>query len=126
MQPATVLRLPWPSSLNSIWRAVGARVLLSAGGRAYRVRAIEAVREQGAGDLGLAGRLRVTLELYPPDRRARDLDNHVKAVQDALTHAGTWTDDSQVDELIVLRRAIKSGGVAVITIDFIDEEEESK
>lgn len=123
-QPVTTLRLPWPPSLNSIWRAVGGRILLSARGRQYRIEAVECARDQGAQDLKLEGRLRVVLVLSPPDKRDRDLDNHVKAIQDALTHAGTWGDDAQVDELMVVRSAVTKGGAAVITISRIDQEEE--
>lgn len=34
--------------------------------------------------------------LYPPDRRARDLDNIRKPLYDALEHAEVYIDDSQI------------------------------
>jgi len=34
-----------------------------------------------------------------PDRRRRDLDNLLKSLLDAITHAGIWDDDSQVKHL---------------------------
>jgi crossover junction endodeoxyribonuclease RusA len=39
-----------------------------------------------------------------------DIDNRVKAALDALTHAGVYDDDSQIDELFVARGDIVKGG----------------
>ncbi|NBW22487.1 MAG: RusA family crossover junction endodeoxyribonuclease, partial [Caulobacteraceae bacterium] len=44
--------------------------------------------------LKAAGSVRVVIEAFPPDRRKRDLDNILKSLLDALTHAGVWEDDS--------------------------------
>jgi crossover junction endodeoxyribonuclease RusA len=43
----------------------------------------------------------VEIILYPPDARRRDIDNYNKALFDALTHAGIWEDDSQVQRMLV-------------------------
>jgi Holliday junction resolvase RusA-like endonuclease len=45
--------------------------------------------------------LQVDVHYIPPDRRVRDIDNYLKCVFDALTHAGVWKDDSQVKRLYV-------------------------
>lgn len=39
----------------------------------------------------------------PPDRRQRDLDNLHKGVLDALAFACVFDDDSQVDDLRIVR-----------------------
>lgn len=51
--------------------------------------------------MGMAGsrwrpitKLRVKLALCPPDEKARDIDNVLKELCDALTKAGFWVDDS--------------------------------
>lgn len=41
-----------------------------------------------------AGLIHTDWLLAPPDRRARDADNVMKVVKDALTRAGFWVDDS--------------------------------
>lgn len=51
-----------------------------------------------------------------PDRRVRDLDNLPKAVLDAITAAGVWDDDGQIDFLSVKRCGIKKGGKIVVEI----------
>ena len=71
----------------------------------------------------LAGNLAVAMELYPPDRRRRDVDNYSKAVLDALTHARLWRDDSQVKRQTVTVREPKAGGQVVLTISELEEDE---
>ncbi|NBW20709.1 MAG: RusA family crossover junction endodeoxyribonuclease [Caulobacteraceae bacterium] len=56
--------------------------------------------------LKAAGSVRVVIEAFPPDRRKRDLDNILKSLLDALTHAGVWEDDSQIEDLRIYRSTI--------------------
>lgn len=44
--------------------------------------------------LNLTGPMDLYLDAIPPDNRARDADNLLKEVGDALTRAGFWQDDS--------------------------------
>lgn len=111
-----ILTLPYPPSLNTIWRRVGSKTLLSAAGRAYRLAVAQVVAQhKGAFGPPLPGRLRVTIHVHAPDKRRRDLDNLPKAINDALTHAGLWVDDSQIDRLLIERGNIypPEGGVVV-------------
>jgi crossover junction endodeoxyribonuclease RusA len=61
-------------------------------------------------------RLAYTLVLCPPDKRKRDLSNHVKAIEDCLTKCGFWEDDSLVDDFRVTRGEIIKGGRALMTV----------
>lgn len=112
--------LPWPPSTNRIWRNVAVkgkpRTLLSEEGRRYRTNAAQMCMLGGVNNRQLAGRLAVSLVACPPDRRARDLDNILKATLDALTHAGVWNDDSQIDLLTVQRGQVVKGGGVQVTI----------
>lgn len=112
-----VLTLPYPPSVNSIWRRVGAKTILSADGRVYRAALLaEAARQVGAPKL--SGRLSVHIHAHPPDNRRRDLDNLPKAILDGMTHAGVWLDDSQIDDLRVTRCNVFPGGaIRVIVVD---------
>jgi len=119
------LGLPWPPSVNTYWRAFaqntrkGLRVrkIISEKGRKYReqTEAVGALHVRIAADKRLA----VVLDAFPPDRRKRDLDNVPKAVLDALTHAGIYTDDSQIDDLRIRRRPVVKGGRIEVTISEI-------
>jgi crossover junction endodeoxyribonuclease RusA len=111
------LTLPWPPSTNTYYRNVGARTLLSQQGREYAVAVAHAVIEQGSPSI--EGRLWIHIKLHPPDRRARDIDNFVKATIDAIKKAEAYEDDEQVDLLTVERCEIVAGGRADVMIDEI-------
>jgi crossover junction endodeoxyribonuclease RusA len=100
--------LPFPPSMNHLWRRVGARMLLSRGGRAFRqtVGAILAAR----GVRPLDGPLEIVIDVHPPDRRRRDLDNLQKALLDALAHGGAYHDDAQIARLSIERGDVVEGG----------------
>lgn len=111
------LTLPWPPSVNAYWRHVvmgrSARVLLSREGRDYRQRVADAVLEQRRGP-AFIGRLQCVVYAYPPDRRKRDLDNLGKGLLDALAHAAVYLDDSQIDDLRIIRGAPEPKGRVVV------------
>lgn len=122
------LDLPWPPSVNSYWRSpnsgpLAGRTLISEKGRAYRGAVLTNVAKQcdaevliGRHMLMAQARLSVALYAYPPDKRRRDLDNLPKAVLDALTHAGVWADDEQIDHLSILRCEQRKGGQIRVVI----------
>ena len=115
----TEIELPWPPSVNHVWRRVGSKTILSAQGREYRKSVGEHCLLHKIANTRLSGRLSVKILVNPPDRRHRDIDNLTKVPLDALTHAGVWDDDSQIDELYIRRNAVTAGGSITIQIDEI-------
>jgi crossover junction endodeoxyribonuclease RusA len=111
------LVLPWPLSVNSLYRSVRGRNILSKAGRQYHIDALASILTQGKKKF--SGRVSVEIKLYPPDSRRRDLDNHTKITLDTLTHAGIWDDDEQIDDLRVLRMPVMQPGRAVVRIEEI-------
>jgi len=105
--------LPWPPSLNTYWRNVGGRTLISSEGRAYREAVVWLAKSENWPKHG-DKRLTVTVEAWVPDKRRRDLDNMLKAALDALTHAGVWDDDGQIDDLRIVRMPI--GGMLKVEV----------
>lgn len=121
-----VLTLPWPPSINTYWRHIAkgklaGRVLLSEKGREYRTAAMGVMLDQLGRYPRLSGRLKVTLACNPPDRRRRDLDNMPKALLDALSHAQVILDDSQIDDLHIVRGPPTPGGCVVVSIKVIPD-----
>jgi crossover junction endodeoxyribonuclease RusA len=112
------IALPYPPTVNTYWRHVGSKVLISEGGKKYRERIFWIIRE--AGLQPLEGRLSVNLEVNPPDKRTRDLDNLPKALLDALTHARLWSDDGQIDDIRIRRLEIKSGGLVMFSVQRLE------
>ena len=54
--------------------------------------------------------LRLELFVYPPDKKRRDLDNILKAILDALQHAGIYADDFYIQQLYVERKEVRKFG----------------
>jgi crossover junction endodeoxyribonuclease RusA len=112
-------RLPWPPSVNTYWRRGPNVTYLTKKARSFRREAIECL--SGAEQF-LGERLAVHLELIMPDRRKRDIDNHIKAVLDALQHAGVFCDDDQIDDLRVTRLHVEPPGCVDVTIVELSED----
>ena len=108
------LELPYPPSVNHLWRRVGHRTLLSRRGRAYRRQVHNLL--VGRGIRPLEGRLAVTVDVHPPDRRRRDLDNLQKGLFDAMQHAGIYLDDAQIDDLRIRRCECVPGGLVRVSV----------
>lgn len=113
--------LPWPPSVNHYWASNGRRRYITQRGVDYRreVHSI-AIKKFGKQFEPLKGRLAVRIEVYPPDRRKRDLDNLLKAPLDALSHAGIYVDDSQIDRLIVARYPKFDNSALVVLIEELE------
>ncbi len=86
---------------------------ISAKGREYRDAVADQVMIQKAAKR-YDGRLGMLIEAYPPDKRSRDLDNILKSLLDSLTKAGVWADDSQIDDLRVVRKTV--GGMVKVRV----------
>lgn len=118
-------RLPFPPSVNRIWRAVLGRIVLSADARKW-LKAATAALPAGRVPPPLTGRLRVRLVLHAPrtmGRKAWDVFNREKLVCDLLTKQRVWLDDSQIDEGQVVRGPPDSGpGFVEIYIEEIHHE----
>jgi crossover junction endodeoxyribonuclease RusA len=64
----------------------------------------------------------MSVAVFAPDRRKRDLDNLGKCTCDFLTHAGLYADDSQIDWLEFRRMSVQPGaGRVIVTIEEITE-----
>lgn len=108
------LELPYPPTVNTYWRRVGFKTIVSKRGRDYRdqVRAIleESVYKQTTEQVELR------ILLYMPDKRRRDIDNVLKALLDSLEYGGALENDNQVWKLIIERAGFVKGGMVVLEI----------
>lgn len=105
------LKIPAPPSVNVYWRAVPyiknqdrkktlSRNILSYEAREYRdiIKKMLSRSEIPT----FKGRLKVVMEISK-SKVKYDIDNYCKGTLDALTFAGLWIDDSQIDELLIYR-----------------------
>ena len=108
--------LPWPPSVNTYWRSVNGRTILSRKGREYRANAHARLAEQGLPFV--KGRVSVSAIAHAPDNRRRDLDDLWKSILDSLTHARAIEDDSLIDDLRIVRGPVdRSNPRLVITVE---------
>jgi Holliday junction resolvase RusA-like endonuclease len=100
-----------------------ARARRGAGGRWYTPQATRdyeeavgiAARGSGARE-PLKGAVRLSIDLWLPDRRRRDVDNCAKSICDALNGIA-YQDDSQIVELIVRRHVDRERPRAEVIIE---------
>lgn len=112
------ITIPFPPSVNTYWGFRGSHRYLTSKAKTFKDMVNTVYLRSGFEPLGDA-RLKVTIELYPPDRRIRDIDNVVKSTLDALCQCGIFTDDGQIDVLHVTREKVIKWGAAVVSIEKI-------
>lgn len=117
------VKLPWVPSVNRM-HSIGK-------GRPYRTKNTKEWIEKVQDLLGQPPenpvfpdeRVYFTMEIYPPDKRRRDIDNLVKPCQDRFE--GHWfTNDNQIDLLLVERKQQDEAkeGYVIITCGVINEQ----
>lgn len=107
--------IPYPPTINHYYLHTPNGVILGAKGKRFR-RNVSLLLNRYRGYCGSEKRLILTINVFPPDKRKRDLDNVCKATMDALQHAGIYGDDNQIDMLTVIRRNMVECGCLQIWI----------
>lgn len=121
------LQLPLSPSVNRYWRSiisgsgtrVHVKVLISLEGRRYRIDAGRRFLAQWPQQIPrpLEGRLRVTVAVFPADKRAFDIDNRLKALLDFLQVVGAYRNDNQIDDLRIVRYGpVQSPGELIVQL----------
>lgn len=122
-RPYIHLTLPMCPTVNHYYGQRGSRKFIKKAGMDYRAQVADIVAEMRLPTL--AGRLAVFMAVSFASKRKQDLDNRLKASLDAMTHAGVWIDDSQIDHLQLIRMPPHRGGkIEVIIMEKPDGERE--
>ena len=124
------IELPYPPTVNHYKRA--GRVVTMASGKKYQLRVNTDATKQFYYEAWLRIRslianvavksfdratiLSVELDVYPPDKRRRDIDNLAKVTLDALVKGGLMVDDYQIARLLITRMDIIKQGKVIVRI----------
>jgi crossover junction endodeoxyribonuclease RusA len=92
--------LPWPPSTNAIYRAFRGRAIKAKPYRQWIEEAGWEIKRQRP--MKHTGPVSIEIELVPPDGRAFDLDNRLKAILDALVTSEVIPNDD-ADTVVDLR-----------------------
>jgi crossover junction endodeoxyribonuclease RusA len=106
--------LPYPPSINHYYIRTPRGVILGAKGKKYR-RDVGFILHKHRNSFS-TNALSVTINVFPPDKRKRDLDNILKCLLDSMEHANVYENDNQIDMLTVIRRQRVPGGSVQIWI----------
>lgn len=90
------LSLPFPPTTNNLFVNVPRKGRVKS---ATYKRWLSAASSECWGVKQVAGRYHLTLAVERPDKRARDLSNLIKAVEDLLVHVGAIEDDHLCETL---------------------------
>jgi crossover junction endodeoxyribonuclease RusA len=96
-----------------MWGFAGKRKFLKKEAHEFRSVVQDAAIEANA---KISGRIAIFVALYAPTKRKYDLDNRIKALLDALEHAGVFLNDEQIDFIWVVRREPIQGGMCKIVL----------
>lgn len=99
--PRVELTLPEPPSANRIWRTGRGRTYTSQAAKDFKAAVYAEALRQRITKPVFAGPVKLTMTWYR-QRKAGDLSNRIKVVEDALNGV-VWVDDKQVSELHLFR-----------------------
>lgn len=109
------IELPYPPSVNHYWKHTKqGQHYISAEGKTYQNKVFVACLHI----LPLKPPLAVSVEVYVPDKRRRDLDNLWKVILDSLAHAKIIEDDCWqiVPKQSIEVKGIEKGGRIVVKL----------
>lgn len=101
--------IPYPPSINHYYLRTSSGVMIGAKGKTYR-RDIGFILHRHRETFTPDKRLMLTMHVFPPDKRRRDIDNILKCAIDSLQHARIFEDDNQIDMLIIVRKEVVRDG----------------
>ena len=122
IKPVVNLDLPYPPSVNHYYgRNRNGGVRIKGAGKMFRHHVAIIVKQSLRGHRIIDGPIHISILMYPPDRRKRDIDNILKALFDALQHAGVYKDDSQIIKMNIAKEQVVKGGAINVIISTLKD-----
>lgn len=108
------LTIPYPPSANRLWVRARKGMRMSDQYRIWINEALWTIKAQRPGKID--GPYKLAIHAPRPDKRARDIDNLIKPISDALECAGVVRNDSDC-EMVTARWVTNCGKGVVVMID---------
>lgn len=128
----TKLTLPYPPSVNNYWKTkivkrkvtkkmkrrpgLTSITYLSERARKYRIDVGYLVLNQLGRAPNYKGPVAVIVKQFDGPGNRQDIDNSLKSLFDALEHAKIYANDSQIEELLVIKKRRAAIGRVEITV----------
>lgn len=112
--------LPYPISVNAYYRNIVVngrpRTLISSKGRQYKLDLFRRwLQISPLYWTPIDYEIELVVDLFPPDKRKRDIDNGLKSLLDSMEKAGVYVNDSQIKKLTVtIQKPVKDGRCDVV------------
>jgi len=112
------IEMPYPPTVNNYYIHTRRGVILGSKGRAYHAKiACSCLKMQNSFDK--QDKIHLDIEVYPPDRRKRDISNLLKCIEDSLQYAKVFQDDYQINSISIARKEIVKGGKIIASLNVI-------
>lgn len=112
------LELPLPPTINSgYWKFHGHRRFLTKKAQEFNL-SVKTIVDKQPIRFGSAN-LEMTIIINFATKHRADISNRVKALEDALVHAGLMEDDSQIKILHVYAGPVVKGGKSTVKINVL-------
>jgi len=120
------LELPWPPSINEYWKpgktlAGRSTMYMTPRAKLFRNDSIWLIKSQLRRYEPIPGALSVKIVLTPP-RNIGDIDNVIKPIFDALTHARVIGDDKQIKHMEVWIKPAVAPGFVRLSISLLESD----
>ena len=118
------INIPFPYATGNHYKSFNfksKRVFVTKKAQAYRlaVKSCLVALRFAQSDM-FVNHVKVVMNIYPPDKRKRDIDNVAKVVWDALTLAGLWKDDKLIKDLhVTVHEPFKGGYINLEVTDAV-------
>lgn len=100
------MTLPLPPSVNTYWRVRPKGKYLSDRAKRFRADVVALVAKENSIRTH-TGRIKAVLTIHQRNKGKCDIDNYAKGTLDVLTHCRIIADDELIDDLHIIRGAVK-------------------
>lgn len=113
-----VFELPYPPSLNTLYKPWHGRFVLTDAGKKYKLQVGWMCKQKRS----ITSDVAMKITVYPPDKKRRDIANLEKIVCDSLKNGIVYDDDCQISYLVMHKAQVKKNGFIRVLVEEVTDE----